>query len=197
MSAVLAELPSDEVQLKLAHAGVGPVVRSDVDKAIAAQCSTIWAFNVGVSGGDVTAAARAHGIEIRKHDVIYRFQEEVSDALEAHLPPKISAKSLGRAEVAEVYRTNGPHRSTVVVAGCKVTEGELKAGQAFRVLRDGEIVHSCPKVGTMRHFKERVSEIKKGQECGITLDNFADFELGDVIETYELKKVKRKLGDAR
>ena len=66
--------------------------------------------------------------------------------MEQHLPARISAKTLGRAEVAEVYYTNGPHRSTVVVAGCKCSEGELRASQNFRVLREGEVIHSAPKV---------------------------------------------------
>ncbi|CAM9570630.1 unnamed protein product [Chrysoparadoxa australica] len=156
MEQVLEGLPRDEVYLKVVHAGVGPVTKSDIELASQAG-ATIYTFNVGVAGNEVTKASKMLGVSICAHGVIYRFFEDVTQHLEKHLPEEFEPQVLGKAEVLEVFATSGRGRSVVPVAGCAVTEGELKQGGCMRLMRGGEEVGTISEADSMRHFKERVT----------------------------------------
>lgn len=197
MHAVLMDLPeSDEVSLHIAHTGVGPITTGDIDMAAVGD-AIIYAFNVEEMDGEVTSLAREYNINIRTHKVIYRFAEEVKAELESRLAPKETANVHGTAEVLQIFNTDGGRRKVVVVAGTKVLDGELKSTSEYRVLRDGEVVYKGATASSMRHFKDRVTLLKKGMEGGISLDGFSDYKPGDILEAYTTVTTKRKLGEAR
>ncbi|MBI4475719.1 MAG: translation initiation factor IF-2, partial [Acidobacteria bacterium] len=166
------------------HAGVGAVNESDVLLASASN-AIIVAFNVRPDRNAVEVAERER-VEIRMHSVIYNVTDEIKKAMAGLLEPTFREVHLGSAEIREIFRV--PKVGSV--AGCVVLEGRItRAGDAqVRLVRDHVVVHEG-KIASLRRFKDDVSEVKSGMECGIALERFNDLKIGDVIDVYVVERV--------
>ncbi len=185
---VLGEIPSDEVRLVIRHAGVGAVNDSDV--LLATAClAVIVAFRVDAPVG-VRRLAERNGVDVRSYRVIYNVADEIKKALEGLLEPEERREARAKAEVRQLFRLS---KKAGVVAGSLVLEGVLNRKHVAKVVRDGAIVREGCTIASLRRFKDDIKEVRGGLECGIRLDGFDDLHVGDVIETYEIVKVARKL----
>jgi translation initiation factor IF-2 len=182
----IQRLATEEVSVRILHAGVGGVNESDVALAAASQ-ALIIGFNVRANP-QARELARRDGLEIRYYSIIYDVVDDVKKMLSGMLSPTMTEKLLGHAEVREVFVISKAGK----VAGCMVTDGLVRRGARARLLRDNVVVHDG-KLGSLRRFKEEVREVKEGYECGIAFENFQDAQKGDVIECYEVEEVAREL----
>jgi translation initiation factor IF-2 len=176
---------ADEVQLKIIHRGVGGVTQDDVNLASASD-AIIIGFNVRAEG-KVREHADRLGVEIRYYTVIYQAIEEVEAALKGMLRPEFEEVELGTAEVREVFRSS----KVGLIAGCIVRTGLIRRNAKARLLRDGAIVAENATISTLRRFKDDATEVREGFECGLTLGNYNDIRIGDVIETFEMREKPR------
>ncbi len=186
LSDSLLKLSTPEVQVAIIHRGVGQISESDVLLASASD-AIILGFQVRPS----TAArglAENEEIEIRLYSIIYDAINEVKDAMEGMLAPKVEEVIVGNAEVREVFKIS----KVGTIAGCMVTDGFIKRANAMRLIRDGIVVYAG-KLNTLKRFKDDVAEVKSGFDCGIGIENFNDIKEGDVIESYEQRESKRTL----
>lgn len=179
----LTGLTSDKAKVRVLQASSGTITESDVLLAAASK-AIILGFNTSVEAG-VQALADREGVEIRTYDIIYRLVEDVEKALKGILEPKIREVVDGRAEVRAVF----PGGKGTTVAGCMVVSGKLARSSSIRVIRKGRVVHEG-RVSSLRHFKEDVNEMAAGFECGVRLDNFNEFQPGDVLEAFHQEKVR-------
>jgi translation initiation factor IF-2 len=182
----LEKLSTPKVKVKVIHSGVGAVNESDVQLAIASK-AIIVGFNVR-SEARAMADAENHGIDMRFYRVIYELLDQVKLAMAGLLKPLKKEISLGRAEVRDTFSVP----KIGVVAGCYVVDGQIKRGAFTRLLRDAKVVHEG-KISGLRRFKDDVREVQSGYECGISLENFNDVKLGDVLEVYEVQEVAQTL----
>ncbi|MGK5678671.1 translation initiation factor IF-2 [Actinoplanes sp. URMC 104] len=178
----------DEVQLKVIHRGVGAITESDVNLASASseQTATIIGFNVRASNKVKELADRA-GVEIRYYSVIYQAIEEIEAALKGLLKPEYEEVELGTAEIREVFRSS----KIGLIAGCLVRSGLLRRNAKARVLRDGVVVADNVTISSLRRFKDDATEVREGFECGLTMSGFGSPQVGDVIETWEMREKPR------
>jgi translation initiation factor IF-2 len=153
----------------------------------AASEGVILAFNVRPVG-DARQIAEREGVEIRSYAVIYRAIEELRDAMEGMLEPAEVETPLGQAEVRQLFKAS----RIGTIAGCFVTEGTVSRGASVRLVRDGTVIYDTT-VESLRRFNDDVREVHSGFECGIVLANFQDVHEGDVLETYETRRVEREL----
>lgn len=186
LSDSLLKLSTDEVQVNIIHKGVGQISESDVLLASASD-AIIIGFQVRPSSG-AKGIAEKDEIEIRLYSIIYDAINEVKDAMEGLLAPTVEEVITGNIEVREVFKIS----KVGTVAGCYVTDGYVKRANHIRVIRDG-IVSYEGDIGQLKRFKDDVAEVKSGYECGISIKSFNDIKVGDVIEGYEQREVKRKL----
>ncbi|HEY7831129.1 MAG TPA: translation initiation factor IF-2 [Solirubrobacteraceae bacterium] len=182
----IAKLPQDEVTVNIIHRGVGGINESDVMLA-AASNGLILAFNVRPVQ-DARQLSEREGVEIRSYSVIYRAIEDLRAAMQGMLEPEEVESSLGQAEVRQLFRAS----RIGVIAGSYVTEGKITRGSHVRVVREGTVIYDTT-IGSLRRVSEDVREVSSGFECGIVLVNFQDLREGDVLETYETRKVEREL----
>jgi translation initiation factor IF-2 len=182
----IAKLPQQEVKVNIIHRGVGGINESDVMLAAASE-GVILAFNVRPVG-DARQIADREGVEIRSYAVIYRAIEELRDAMEGMLEPAEVETPLGQAEVRQLFKAS----RIGTIAGCFVTEGTVSRGASVRLVRDGTVIYDTT-VESLRRFNDDVREVHSGFECGIVLANFQDVHEGDVLETYETRRVEREL----
>ncbi len=180
----LAKLTDEKVKVRIIHAGVGAVNESDVLLASASN-AIIIAFNVRPDRNAEEIATRER-VDIRPHSVIYNVTDEMKKAMTGLLEPTFKEVRLGVAEVRDTFKV--PKFGTI--AGCMVTEGRItRAGETqARLLRDGVVVYEG-KIGSLRRFKDDVSEVKSGFECGIGFDKFNDLKAGDLIEVFVMERV--------
>ena len=173
----LSDLSAGDITVNILHAGTGNISESDVMLA-AASGAVVIGFNVTA---DQTArmAADAEGVDIRLYDIIYRLTEDVEKAMKGMLEPETRKVLLGRAQVLEVFRIPKIGK----IAGCKVTEGELRRNAGLRVVRDGHVLFDGS-ISSLKHEKDDVREVREGFECGVGLKNFNDFEPDDILECY-------------
>jgi len=180
----LTKLSDDKVKVRIIHSGVGAINESDVLLATASNAIVIG-FNVRPdrNAGDV---ADREKVEIRLHSVIYNVVDEMKKAMSGLLDPTFKEVRIGVAQVRETFKT--PKFGTI--AGCMVTEGTIKrSGDAqARLLRDNVVVYEG-KIGSLRRFKDDVSEVKSGFECGIGFEKYNDLKVGDVIEAFVVERV--------
>jgi translation initiation factor IF-2 len=181
------EIP-DEIQLKVIHRGVGAITESDVNLASASsdQTATIIGFNVRASNKVKEMADRA-GVEIRYYSVIYQAIEEIEAALKGLLKPEYEEVELGTAEIREVFRSS----KIGLIAGCVVRSGLIRRNAKARVLRDGTVVADNVTISSLKRFKDDATEVREGFECGLTLSGFGSPQVGDVIETFEMREKPR------
>ena len=182
----IAKLPQQEVSVNIIHRGVGGINESDVMLAAASE-GVILAFNVRPVG-DARQIAEREGVEIRSYSVIYRAIDELRAAMQGMLEPAEVETPLGQAEVRQLFRAS----RIGTIAGSYVTEGRVTRGARVRVVRDGTVIYDTT-VESLRRFNDDVREVSSGFECGIVLSNFQDLHEGDVLETYETRKVEREL----
>jgi translation initiation factor IF-2 len=183
----IAKLPQDEVAVDVVHAAAGGINESDVMLAAASDAIVIG-FNVRPLA-DAKRAAAAEGVEIRTYSVIYKITEELRAAMEGMLEPDQVERSLGEAEILELFKAS----KIGTIAGSRVTEGRITRDAEARLVRDGTVVWTG-RVKSLRRFKDDVREVEEGQECGITLDWFQDDKVGDVLEVFETTQVEKTLG---
>ncbi|MDP9819644.1 translation initiation factor IF-2 [Spirilliplanes yamanashiensis] len=181
------EIP-DEVQLKVIHRGVGAITESDVNLASASSDSiaTIIGFNVRASNKVKEMADRA-GVEIRYYSVIYQAIEEIEAALKGLLKPEYEEVELGTAEIREVFRSS----KIGLIAGCLVRSGLIRRNAKARILRDGTVVAENVSITSLKRFKDDATEVREGFECGLTFGGFGTPQIGDVIETFEMREKPR------
>jgi translation initiation factor IF-2 len=182
----IAKLPQDEVAVDVVHAAAGGINESDVMLA-AASDAVVIGFNVRPLA-DARRAAASEGVEIRTYSVIYKITEDLRAAMEGMLEPEEVERSLGEAEVLELFKAS----RIGTIAGSRVTEGRITRDAQVRLVRDGTVVWTG-KVGSLRRFKDDVREVEEGQECGITLDGYQDVKVGDVLEAFETTAVEKTL----
>jgi translation initiation factor IF-2 len=186
LSEALSRLSTEEVRLNVLHASVGGITESDVLLASASNAVVIG-FNVRPES-KASEIAEREGVDVRLYTVIYDALNDVRDAMEGLLEPTVREKTVGRAEVRQIF--NVP--SSGMVAGSFVTEGKITRNAAVRLVRDHVVIYTG-KVVSLRRFKEDAREVLAGYECGIGLENYQDAKTGDVIEAFETERVARRL----
>ncbi len=182
LSDLLAKLSNDKVRLKVLRTGVGAITESDVLLASASN-AIIIGFSVRPER-KAQELAEQEKVDIRLHSIIYELQDEIKRAMSGLLEPTIKETYQGRAEVLETFRI--PKVGTV--AGCRVTDGIIKRDSEVRLLRDNVVVFRG-KVGSLRRFKDDASEVRNGMECGISIANYGDVKVGDVIEAFVTERI--------
>jgi translation initiation factor IF-2 len=182
LSDLLSKMSTEKVRLKILRAGVGAITESDVLLASASN-AIIIGFNVRPER-KAQELAEQEEVDIRLHSIIYELQDEMKRAMSGLLEPTIKETYQGRAQVLETFRI--PKVGTV--AGCRVSDGLIKRDSEVRLLRDNVVVFKG-KVGSLRRFKDDVSQVSNGMECGISIANYGDIKVGDVIEAFVTERV--------
>jgi translation initiation factor IF-2 len=188
LSDSLQKLSTEKVQVNIIHKAVGQISESDILLASASD-AIIIGFQVRPSGA-ARKLAEKEEVQIRLYSIIYKAIEEMKDAMEGMLSAKIEEKITGAAEIRETFKIS----KVGTIAGCFVTDGEIKRSNKIRVIRDGVVVYTGT-LGSLKRFKDDVKEVKHGFECGLNIDRFNDIKVGDVIEAYEEVEVKQTLDD--
>jgi translation initiation factor IF-2 len=189
LSEMLPKLSTDQVKLKIIHASVGAVSETDVLLASASN-AIIVAFNVRPER-KASDLAQQENVDIRLHTVIYEVVDELKKAMTGLLAPVIKETYLGRAEVRDTFRIKG----VGMIAGCHVQDGSVKRDAEVRVLRDNVVIYTG-RIHSLRRFKEDVSEVRSGFECGISVSNFSDVKVGDILECFTVERIKALEVDA-
>jgi translation initiation factor IF-2 len=186
LTSSLEKLSTDEVKVRVIHGMVGGITESDVNLALASE-AIIIAFNVRAESS-ARKLIEAENVEVYYYKVIYDAVDQVKAAIEGLLSPDIKEEITGLCDVRDVF-----HVSKVgAIAGCMVTEGNIKRNNPVRVLRDNVVIFEG-KLDSLRRFKDDVNEVKAGFECGIGVKNYNDIKVGDQIEVFEVIEVKRSL----
>ena len=180
----LAKINSHDVKVDVIRSGVGTITESDIVLANASNAIVIG-FNVRPSN-KTASLAKEYGVDIRLHNVIYKIVEELEDAIVGMLDPEYEEKVLGEAEVRQLFKFS----KVGTIAGCYITDGIIKNGDKVRLVRDGIVVYDGS-IASLQRGKDKANEVKKGIECGITIENFSDIKEGDKLEAYALEEVKR------
>jgi translation initiation factor IF-2 len=191
LSDSLQKLSTEEIAVRVVHKAVGQISESDVLLATASDAIVIG-FNVRPST-QANRLAENEGVQIKMYSIIYNAIEEVKSAMEGLLEPKVEEKEVATVEVREVYKFD-----KATVAGCYVQEGRIKRDSKIRLFRDGILIYprqegGFGELGSLKRFKDDVKEVGTAYECGLTVKNFADLNVGDTIVAYEELEVKRTL----
>ncbi|MBP1843086.1 translation initiation factor IF-2 [Rhizobium petrolearium] len=186
IAGALEKLGTDEVRARIVHSGAGGITESDISLAEASNAAIIG-FNVRANS-QARAFAERQGIEIRYYNIIYDLVDDVKAAMSGLLSPERRETFLGNAEILEVFNITKVGK----VAGCRVTEGKVERGAGVRLIRDNVVIHEG-KLKTLKRFKDEVSEVPVGQECGMAFENYEDIRAGDIIECFRVEHVTRTL----
>jgi translation initiation factor IF-2 len=173
------------VDLRIIDRGVGAITLNNINLAMASD-AVIIGFNVRAEGQNADVAER-EGVEIRYYSVIYQAIEEIEAALKGMLKPEFEEVELGTAEIREIFRSSKFGN----IAGSIVRSGEIRRGAKARITRDGVVVSENVDIAGLRRFKDDVTEVREGFECGINLGSFNDLQVGDLIATYEMREKPR------
>ena len=182
----LMKLSTEQIQVNVIHKSVGQVTESDVMLASASD-AVIVAFQVRPSAG-ARKLAEKEQIDLRTYSIIYDAIEEIKDAMESMLAPKIREKVLCNIEIKEVFKITKVGN----VAGCMVLDGKITRATKVRLIRDGIVIYTG-KLASLKRFKDDVKEVVSGQDCGLNIENFNDIKVGDIIEGYEEYEEKATL----
>lgn len=177
----LQKLGSGEIKIEILYAETGNITENDVMLASASK-AIIVGFNVQADSA-ARRLAESEGVSIRTYDIIYRLTDDIEKALKGMLEPEQREIVIGRAQVLAVF----PASKFGKVAGCRVTEGEIRRNAHVRLIREGNVIFDG-EIASLRHLKEDVREVRQGYECGIGLRNFNEFQPGDVLECYVIEK---------
>jgi translation initiation factor IF-2 len=191
LSDSLQKLSTEEIAINVVHKAVGQITESDVLLATASD-AIILGFNVRPSI-QANKLAETEGVEIKLYSIIYNAIEEIKSAMEGMLEPKIQEKIVANVEVREVYKFD-----KATVAGCYVLDGKIARNNKIRVIRDGIVEYpkgegQAAELGSLKRFKDDVKDVASNMECGLTVKNYNDIRVGDVIEAFEEEEVKRTL----
>ncbi len=182
----LQRLSTDEVRVNIIHSGVGAIIESDINLALASKAVVIG-FNTRAD-----ASARklitSSGVDVRYYNIIYEAVDEIKAALSGMMSPDRKDNILGLVEIRELFRIP----KVGAIAGCYVLDGVIKRNSLVRLLRDGKVIHSC-ELDSLKRFKDDVKEVREGFECGLSLKNFNDIQVGDQLESYEIIETARSL----
>ncbi|RSN30704.1 translation initiation factor IF-2 [Amycolatopsis sp. WAC 01416] len=179
------DVGEEEVELNVVHRGVGGVTESDIDLATASN-AIVLGFNVRAQG-KATERATREGVDVRYYTVIYQAIDEIEAALKGMLKPIFEEVELGKAEIRGIFKSS----KVGTIAGCMVISGEIRRNAKGRLLRDGNVIVENLPINSLKREKDDVTEVREGFECGLTLGNYSDLKLGDVIETYEQREKPR------
>ena len=180
----LEKIEVEDVKVKVIRSSVGAITEGDIILAKASNAILIG-FNVRPNN-TIKDYARENGVEIRLYDIIYKAVEEVEQAMKGMLEPEYEEKILGTAEVRQLFKFS----KVGIIAGSYIIDGIVKRDSKARIIRDGVVVYDGA-VNSLQRGKDSAKEVKKGLECGITIENFTDIKEGDVIEAYEMVEIKR------
>ncbi len=180
---IMKKLESPKIQIKIIHAGVGSISEKDVLLASASDAIVVG-FHVRVNAG-VNALAKKEGVQIQLYSIIYELAERMKEALTGMLDPEFKEVPLGKAEILQVFSMS---KSVNKICGCKVNKGIVKVGAKARVYRGNELIYNGV-IQSLRRFQDDVKEVKSGFECGIRLDHFNEFDVGDLIDIYEFVEI--------
>ena len=180
----LTKVKVEDVSVNVIRSGVGAITESDIVLASASDAIVIG-FNVRPDS-KVTEIAKSYGVDIRLYNVIYKLVEELEDAMKGMLDPEYEEVVIGSAKVLQLFKFS----KVGTIAGSKVDNGVIKSNAKARLIRDGVVVYDG-EINSLQREKDNVKEVKKGFECGITLENYSDIKVNDVIEAYEMQEVKR------
>ncbi|MBE1504597.1 translation initiation factor IF-2 [Rhizobium viscosum] len=186
IAGALDKLGTDEVRARIVHSGAGGITESDISLAEASSAAIIG-FNVRANT-QARQFAEREGIEIRYYNIIYDLVDDVKAAMSGLLSPERRETFLGNAEILEVFNITKVGK----VAGCRVTEGKVERGAGVRLIRDNVVIHEG-KLKTLKRFKDEVSEVPMGQECGMAFENYEDIRAGDTIECFRVEHITRTL----
>ena len=191
LSDSLQKLSTDEIIVSVVHKGVGQISESDVLLATASD-AVIVGFNVRPSI-QANRLAENEGVQIKTYSIIYNAIEEIKSAMEGMLEPKVEEKIVANVEVRQVYKFD-----KATVAGCQVIEGKISRNNKVRVVRDGIVIYPSgegagAELASLKRYKDDVKEVASGMECGLTIRNYNDLKVGDIVEAYEVEEVKRTL----
>jgi translation initiation factor IF-2 len=186
IAASLDKLNTSEVRNRIVHSGVGGITESDISLAEASNAAVIG-FSVRANKQARDLAERS-GIEIRYYNIIYNLLDDIKSAMSGMLSPERRETFLGNAEILEVFTITKVGK----VAGCRVTEGKVERGAGVRLIRDNVVIHEGT-LKTLKRFKDEVSEVYGGQECGMAFVNYEDIRQGDVIECFRVQEIARSL----
>jgi translation initiation factor IF-2 len=181
----LKQIETKKVDLDIIHSAVGPISESDILLASASE-AVVVGFNVKVETMAVPAAKR-EGVQVKLYSIIYELLDQMKDAMAGLLDPELRETVIGHAEVKQVFQL-----SRGIVAGCLVTDGRIARAGRARILRKRQPVYDGG-LSTLRRFQDDVKEVRSGLECGIKLGDFSEYQVGDVIECYQLEQIAQKL----
>lgn len=181
----LEKIEVEGVKVKIIHTGVGAITESDVNLASASN-GIIIGFNVRPDG-NARKAAESEDVEIRLHNIIYKVMEEIESAMKGMLDPEFEEKIIGQVEVREIFKVS----KIGTIAGSYVTDGKVTRNSGIRVIRDGVVIYEG-EIDALKRYKDDAKEVAQGYECGITIKNFNDLKIGDIIEPYEMQEIERK-----
>ncbi len=184
LAASMEKLEVDTVKVNVIRSTVGTISESDIMLASASN-AIIYGFNIRPTAA-IRKKAEEEGVEIRLHNIIYKALEELEGAMKGMLAPVYEEVVIGQAEVRETYRAS----KVGTIAGCKVTDGVAKRDAKVRLIRDGIVIYDG-KLGSLQRFKDAVKEVQTGYECGMTIENFNDIKVGDILELYEDQEVEQ------
>ena len=185
LTGALGQIESKKIDLDIIHGGVGPISENDILLASASNAVVIG-FNVKVENMAVTAA-KHEGVQIKLYSIIYELIDQLKEAMAGLLDPEHRETVIGHAEVKQVFQL-----SRGIVAGCLVTDGRIARTGRARILRRRQPVYDGG-VATLRRFQDDVKEVRSGLECGIKLGDITEYQVGDIIECYQLEQVAQKL----
>jgi translation initiation factor IF-2 len=181
----LKKIESDKVSLEIIHSAVGTITESDVALASASD-AVILGFHTRVDSG-VADKAKHEGVQIKLYAIIYELIDQVKEGMAGLLEPLLKDVTIGSAEVRKIFELS----KGAPVAGCMVSSGRIVKGKV-RVRRRKEIIYEGL-TQSLRRFQDEVNEVRAGMECGIRIEGFSDFQVGDAIECYTMEKVAQKL----
>lgn len=179
----LEKITTKDVVVKVIRSGIGAITESDVILADASKAIVVG-FNV-VATPSAKEIAKDHEVEIRNYTIIYKLVEDIQAAINGMLDPEFEEKIIGTAEIRKIFKFS----KIGSIAGSYITDGIIKNGALARVIRDGIVIASDDKISSLQREKDSAKEVKKGYECGITLENYKDIKEGDIIEAYEMVEI--------
>jgi translation initiation factor IF-2 len=183
LKASIEKLTVDTVKVNVVRSTVGTITESDILLASASN-ALIYGFNIRPTAA-IRKKAEEEGVQIRLHNIIYKALEELESAMKGMLAPVYEEVVTGQAEVRQTFKA----AKVGTIAGSYVTDGVIRRDTAIRLIRDGIVIYTG-KLGSLRRFENDVKEVNQGYECGITIENFNDIKVGDVIEAFEDQEVK-------
>lgn len=183
---IISKIPQNEIKIDIIHAGTGPISESDVLLASASN-GIVLGFKVPVEP-KAKELAKRENVEIRTYQIIYEIADELIKAIEGMLEPEIKEELIGQALVKKVFKLS----KNLVVAGCLVVEGKVVKNSKVKIIRNGKVIFEGV-LSSLKRFKDSVNEVMYNNECGIGIDNFLDFQEGDIIQSYITVEVPRKL----